>query len=207
MDSTQLRELISQTPWVVERFRQLMYPGAPAVTDEPTGSISFGPKSPCNDFMLDMADVEAAGLGTLARYCIAMGTIPAQPLKGFWWVNGECKGLKGEVDAIMPTVFLLKAYVPEILDTEGVEDIVNAMQVARAYSLTMFPEEHYEWVTMKEAINFTGRGQSTIYRWISAGAVRTIDNGWGLLICAGDLLRQMELIKANKSRNTLDLVE
>ena len=59
-----------------------MISGAPGYQDVVVFQ-GFGPQSPVNEDAMEMADLEAAFIGNLARYCMAIGSIPRIPLKGF----------------------------------------------------------------------------------------------------------------------------
>ena len=52
-----------------------MQPGGVGYNDTPTFG-GFSPKSPCSDHAMELGDMEAAFVGNLARYCMAIGTIP-----------------------------------------------------------------------------------------------------------------------------------
>ena len=93
-DAQELTEHLQLSCAMIRRHRSRMIPGGIGYSDNPTFG-GFGPKSPCNESAMEMGDMEAAFVGNLARYCIARGSIPAIPLKGFWWVNGVCRGVGG----------------------------------------------------------------------------------------------------------------
>ena len=45
-----------------------------------------------------------------------------------------------------------------------------------------------QWVLMKDAAGRTGRNRSTIYKWVSAGRIRTMRPGRDLWLYLPDLL-------------------
>lgn len=148
--------------------------------------MGFGPKLPFSAHALELADLEAAFVGNLARYCIHMGTVPRFPLRGLWWVNGECKGLSvtgwgDEADQIKPLINHLVQYAPFIVGTEGAQDLLEAGAATRWYSKKMFPQETGEWVTLGQACEITGRKPYTVNQWRLKGWVKTLDDSWGVM--------------------------
>ncbi len=160
----------------------------------------FGPKSPCNDNAIDLADDEALYVGSLAKYCMSVGSIPIRPLRGFWWVNGRCRGLRGggDLTEFRKTIDHLIAHCEAVLNTEGVDDFLDEMQSIRQRGKDMFPNEDENWLTMEEACEFTGKDESCIYKWMKAGGIPTLDDRWGLMISKAHLQMKMALIYASR---------
>lgn len=216
MDAEQLDKHLRDTPSFIRRHRGRMISGAPGYQDIVVFQ-GFGPSSPVNEDAMEMADLEAAFVGNLARYCMAMGTIPRIPLKGFWWVNGECKGMKCAMiedefdlmgnhngkDVLAPirhVVKHLRVHVGAILDTEGVGPILDAGAHTRWYSLKMFPQEDDEWLNEEQAQNHTGCGERTLQRWRKAGTVSFINDEHGIAYKKSDLDTVMEIKRGNMLR-------
>ena len=181
-----------------------MHPGGVGYTDTPTFG-GFSPKSPCSDHAMELGDMEAAFVGNLARYCMALGTIPRHSLKGFWWVNGECKGIStyNEDAATLPIQGLinhLTYWAPYIIGTEGVDELLRAGEETRWYSKKMFPHETGEWVSEKEAINVTGRTVQTLREWRRSGGVRFLKGRAGIEYYKHDLELMMEIKRGNMNR-------
>ena len=216
MDAEALDKHLRETPSFIRRHRGRMISGAPGYQDIVVFQ-GFGPQSPVNEDAMEMADLEAAFIGNLARYCMAMGTVPHIPLKGFWWVNGECKGMQcamiedefnmmGEFngrDVLEPigrAVAHLRAHVGAVLDTEGVEPILRAGEDTRWYSLKMFPQEDDEWITEKQAVHYTGRSESALRHWRKSGSVEFIKDEKGISYKKSDLDLRMEIVRGNMLR-------
>lgn len=176
----------------------------------------FGPQSPVNEDAMEMADLEAAFVGNLARYCMAMGSVPRIPLKGFWWVNGECRGMQNAMiedefnmmgefngrDVLEPigrVVAHLRAHVGNVLATEGVEDILRAGEDTRWYSLKMFPQEDERWETESQIMEQTGVNYKTLSRWRKSGTIQFLDDGKERMYRRDDI----ELIMRIKRENML----
>ena len=85
-----------------------------------------------------------------------------------------------------------------MFNTEGVAEHLAAMEVIRAASKRMFPNEDTDWLTLEEAKAFTGKDESTIYKWLKAGGIPTLDDRWGLMISKGHLQTKMAIIYASK---------
>lgn len=168
---------------------------------------------------MHMADLEAAFVGNLARYCMAMGSIPPKRMYGFWWVNRECKGLgalgydeehieaNGRLskfdflDPIRPTIQHLRAYAGEVVETEGVDALLMAGAATRVRSELMFPNEAEEWVTERQACEITGRKPRTINEWRRRKWVTAIESdGMCTLYLKSDLALLAENIGKGKSR-------
>ena len=182
-----------------------MQPGGVGYNDTPTFG-GFGPKSPCSDHAMELGDMEAAFVGNLARYCMALGTIPRHSLKGLWWVNGECKGISthNEDAATLPIQGLinhLAYWAPYIIGTEGVEELLRAGEETRQYSKGMFPQEDTRWVGIEEAQRITGRAKFTINQWRLKGWIETLDDNWGVMYSRPGLETIMEMKNAAAKAN------
>ena len=177
-----------------------MHPGGVGYSDTPTFG-GFSPKSPCSDHAMELGDMEAAFVGNLARYCMAIGTIPRHSLKGLWWVNGECKGILtyDEDAATLPIQGLinhLAYWAPYIVGTEGVDELLRAGEETRQYSKGMFPQEDTRWVGIEEAQKITGRKTRTIRLWKERGWIETLDDNWGVMYSRAGLETIMEMKEA-----------
>ena len=182
-----------------------MHPGGVGYTDTPTFG-GFGPKSPCSDHAMELGDMEAAFVGNLARYCMALGTIPRHSLRGLWWVNGECKGIltHDEDAATLPIQGLinhLAYWAPYIIGTEGVDELLRAGEETRQYSKGMFPQEDTRWVGIEEAQRITGRAKFTINQWRLKGWIETLDDNWGVMYSRPGLETIMEMKNAAAKAN------
>ena len=198
-DAQELDQHLKETEWFIEQHRAQAVATNTGYSDEEPTFSGFGPKSPCNDNALDMADEEAVAVEYLARYCIARGSIPAIPLKGFWWSKTRCLGLKsGDLSGFRKVIGHLRRHVDAVFDTEGIAEHLELMEGVRLYSKRMFPNEDTDWLTMEEAIEFTGKSQATIYEWLKAGGIPTLDDRWGLTISKKHLQTKMALIYASK---------
>ena len=180
-----------------------MQPGGVGYTDTPAFG-GFSSKSPCSDHAMELGDMEAAFVGNLARYCMAIGTIPRHSLKGLWWVNGECKGILtyNEDAATLPIQGLinhLAYWAPYIIGTEGVEELLRAGEETRWYSKKMFPNENTEWVNIEEAETITGRARKTIQDWKREGWLETLDDNWGVMYSRTGLETIKEMNQAAKA--------
>lgn len=181
-----------------------MAPGGVGYSDAPTFG-GFNSKPPLSLHAMELADLEAAFVGNLARYCMAMGTIPPYSLRGLWWVNGECKGLsvmdwESDVEPIQGLINHLIRYAPFIVGTEGVEDILDAGRDTRRYGEKMFPNEIGEWATVEEAAIQAGRSTRTIRRWIQAGTVRSFGNSDFTEVLLEDVLIMKRVADENMRR-------
>ena len=198
-DAQELDEHLKETEWFIEQHRARATAADGGYTDEEPTFNGFAPKSPCDDNALDMADDEAIGIEYLARYCIARGSIPAIPLKGFWWSKTRCLGLKnGDLRGFRAVIKHLRKHVDAVFNTEGVSEHLATMEAIRAGSKRMFPNEDTDWLTLEEAKEFTGKDESTIYKWLKAGGIPTLDDRWGLMISKGHLQTKMAIIYASK---------
>ena len=182
-----------------------MQPGGVGYNDTPTFG-GFGPKSPCSEHAMELGDMEAAFVGNLARYCMALGTIPRHSLKGLWWVNGECKGISthDEDAATLPIQGLINHLIywaPYIIGTEGVDELLRAGEETRQYSKGMFPQEDTRWVGIEEAQRITGRAKFTINQWRLKGWIETLDDNWGVMYSRPGLETIMEMKNAAAKAN------
>ena len=180
-----------------------MQPGGVGYSDTPSFG-GFSPKSPCSDHAMELGDMEAAFVGNLARYCMAIGTIPRHSLKGFWWVNGECKGIStyNEDAATLPIQGLinhLTYWAPYIIGTEGVDELLRAGEETRWYSKKMFPQEDNQWLTLEQACELTGRARKTIQDWKREGWLETLDDNWGVMYSRTGLETIKEMNQAAKA--------
>lgn len=162
-----------------------MPPGGIGYSDAPTFG-GFGSKPPLSLHAMELADLEAAFVGNLARYCMAMGTIPPYSLRGLWWVNKECKGLAvtdwdSDVELIQGLINHLIRYAPFIVGTEGVGDILDAGRDTRWYGEKMFPNEAPEWVTIEQACEMSGRTPKTVNDWRREGWIEVLNDDRGIL--------------------------
>ena len=198
-DAQELDQHLKETEWFIEQHRAQAVATNTGYSDEEPTFNGFGPKSPCNDNAIDMADEEAVAVEYLARYCIARGSIPAIPLKGFWWSKTRCLGLKSDdLSGFRKVVGHLRRHVDAVFETEGIAEHLELMEGVRLYGKRMFPNEDTDWLTMEEAIEFTGKSQATIYEWLKAGGIPTLDDRWGLMISKKHLQTKMALIYASK---------
>ena len=182
-----------------------MQPGGVGYSDTPTFG-GFSPKSPCSDHAMELGDMEAAFVGNLARYCMALGTIPRHSLRGLWWVNGECKGIltHDEDAATLPIQGLINHLIywaPYIIGTEGVDELLRAGEETRQYSKGMFPQEDTRWVGIEEAQRITGRAKFTINQWRLKGWIETLDDNWGVMYSRPGLETIMEMKNAAAKAN------
>lgn len=206
---------------MIRRHRGRILPGGIGYSDSPTFG-GFGPKSPCSEHAMEMGDLEAAFVGNLARYCMAIGSIPRRPIKGFWWVNGVCRGVKGGFDEdefdlfgnpngfdylheVREVVQHLRTWAPAIVKTEGVEELLSTGDDVRWYSLEMFPQENPhaepEWLNLDEVMKLTGRSFRTIKNWSEEGSVTAIGTGRDAIYSRQDIQAHMKLVQENLVRN------
>jgi hypothetical protein len=193
-----------------------MISGAPGYQDVVVFE-GFGPQSPVNEDAMAMADFEAAFIGNLARYCMAMGTVPRIPLKGFWWVRGVCRGMKNAMiedefdfagnfsgsNVLAPidrVIDHLRAHVGSVLATEGVEDILRAGEDTRWYSLKLFPQEDDVWLSEEQAMSRTGVGLRALQKWRKEGVVEYIKDENGVEYRRSSLELMAEIKRGNMLR-------
>ena len=141
-----------------------------------------------------------------SRYWMALGTIPRHSLRGFWWVNGECKGISthNEDAATLPIQGLINHLIywaPYIIGTEGVDELLRAGEETRQYSKGMFPQEDTRWVGIEEAQKITGRKTRTIRLWKERGWIETLDDNWGVMYSRAGLETIMEMKNAAAKAN------
>ena len=189
------------------------------------------------DFM-DAADMEAAWLGNVMKHCVNMGAIP--PLKfepfhdrkqdrtdrlhgtwwgrGFWWVNGRCKGLaggqseeptygffgkvsngwRGDIDAIAQH---LQTWAPTVLRVEGVDPFIVDGERIRTFSQRCFPAEVDEWLSIERAAKLTGKSWHTIRDWVKHGTVSYVGEGSDAEISLNSLKFRIEAIQSSRLDN------
>lgn len=166
---------------------------------------------------MEMGDLEAAFVGNLARYCMAAGSIPSRPIKGFWWVNGTCRGVKGGFDEdefdlfgnpngfdylheVRGVVQHLRTWAPAVVKTEGVEELLSAGEDVRWYSLKMFPQESNDWITPEQAAEYTGRSKETLRTWRQRGIVECLNDNWGVMYSKRGLEVTVAAMKSNQRK-------
>lgn len=171
---------------------------------------------------MEMADMEAAFIGNLARYTMTVGSVPLKARKGFYWVHGVCRGMKNAMiedefdmhgnhtgeDVLAPIqgmVDHLRTHLGAVMDTEGVQDILRAGQETRWYSLKAFPNEDDSWLTEEQAQDYTGRDERTLRRWRKAGVVESIKDHSGVMYRKADLDMQMEIVRGNMLRRNASI--
>src|SRR5699024_5536316 len=187
------------------------------------------------DFM-DAADMEAAWLGNVMKHCVNMGAIP--PLKfepfhdrkqdrtdrlhgtwwgrGFWWVNGRCKGLaggqseeptygffgkvsngwRGDIDAIAQH---LQTWAPTVLRVEGVDPFIVDGERIRTFSQRCFPAEVDEWLTIEVAARRFDRTYNTVLHWVYTNTVEHLGEGKSALIKESSMKFRIDAIKSAKA--------
>ena len=226
-------ELIKDTPNMIARHRVHAEKGGVGYSDTPTVG-GFEPSLPMAYDFMDAADMEAAWLGNVMKHCVNMGAIP--PLKfepfharkqdrtdrlhgtwwgrGFWWVNGRCKGLaggqseeatygffgkvsngwRGDVDAIAQH---LQTWAPTVLRVEGVDPfIVDGVRI-REFSKRCFPAESDEWLTVGAAARVAGVSEKTIRNWLASNTIRHNGTGVDAEISLNSLKFRMDAIQSN----------
>lgn len=99
---------------------------------------------------------------------------------------------------IVEVINYLRVHVGNVLNAEGVEPYLEAMQEVRSIGLSMFPNEDENWVTMEEACTLTGQKKRAIYYWLENGDIPTLDDRWGLMISRRHLQMKMALVYASK---------
>lgn len=221
LDAQQLRRHLDGTIDAIRRHRSRIQRGGIGYTDTPTFG-GFGPKSPCNDGAMDLADSEAASLGNIALTCMRRGTIPPVSLRPLWFTNrGKCIGLRiighdedefdmwgnhtgaDYLDPLFPIVSHLKAYAGEVLETEGIEWLLYEWQHTRDLYHEMYPAEAPEWLTLDEAASKVGRSKRTVSDWRYQGMVRCLKDGGPVLYHSDDLTLIAGIKSENMYRGTL----
>ena len=199
MDTQKLTEHLAETPSYIARHRELMTPGNLGYSDVPT-SKGFGPKSPLNEHAMQLGDLEAAFVGNLARHCMILGTIPPHPLKGLWFIDGECKGIHTYGLKTLPALIRhLIHWAPHIIGTEGIQDILKAGEETRWYTKRTLPGEQKEtWITQKQAEELTGRAYKTLWTWRKEGIVRHHKNKYGIVYNKQDLELMEKIRRENQ---------
>lgn len=221
LDTKQLRDHLDHTIDAIRRHRARIRPTSPGYSDTPTFG-GFGPKSPCNDAMIDLADAEAAHLGNVASTCIRRGTIPPVSLRPLWFTNrGKCIGLRiighdddefdidgnhtgpDYLEPLYPIVQHLKAYAGEVVETEGVGWLLHEWGTTRDVYHEIYPVEAPEWLTLDEAARRVGRSKFTVRDWRYQGVVRCLKDGGPILYHADDLALISGIKSENMHRGTL----
>ena len=242
-DAQELTELIKDTPNMIARHRVHAEKGGVGYSDTPTVG-GFEPSLPMAYDFMDAADMEAAWLGNVMKHCVNMGAIP--PLKfepfhdrqqdrtdrlhgtwwgrGFWWVNGRCKGLaggqaeeptygffgkvsngwRGDIDAIAQH---LQTWAPTVLRVEGVDPFIEDGERIRTFSQRCFPAEVDEWLSIGRAAKLTGKSWHTIRDWVKHGTVSYVGEGSEAEISLNSLKFRMEAIKSSKMDNLYKAME
>ena len=242
-DAQELAELIKDTPNMIARHRVHAEKGGVGYSDTPTVG-GFEPSLPMAYDFMDAADMEAAWLGNVMKHCVNMGAIP--PLKfepfhdrkqdrtdrlhgtwwgrGFWWVNGRCKGLaggqseeatygffgkvsngwRGDIDAIAQH---LQTWAPTVLRVEGVDPFIVDGERIRTFSQRCFPAEVDEWLSIDRAAKLTGKSWHTIRDWVKHGTVSYVGEGSEAEISLNNLKFRMEAIKSSKMDNLYKAME
>ena len=242
-DAQELTELIKDTPNMIARHRVHAEKGGVGYSDTPTVG-GFEPSLPMAYDFMDAADMEAAWLGNVMKHCVNMGAIPPlefQPFherkqdrtdrlhgtwwgRGFWWVNGRCKGLaggqaeeptygffgkvsngwRGDIDVIAQH---LETWAPTILRVEGVEPFIVDGVSIRRFSQRCFPAEVDEWLSIERAAKLTGKSWHTIRDWVKHGTVSYVGEGSDAEISLNSLKFRMEAIKSSKMDNLYKAME
>ena len=242
-DAQELTELIKDTPNMIARHRVHAEKGGVGYSDTPTVG-GFEPSLPMAYDFMDAADMEAAWLGNVMKHCVNMGAIPPikfQPFhdrkqdrtdrlhgtwwgRGFWWVNGRCKGLaggqaeeptygffgkvsngwRGDIDAIAQH---LQTWAPTVLRVEGVDPFIVDGERIRTFSQRCFPAEVDEWLSIERAAKLTGKSWHTIRDWVKHGTVSYVGEGSEAEISLNSLKFRMEAIKSSKMDNLYKAME
>ena len=239
-DAQELTELIKDTPNMIARHRVHAEKGGVGYSDTPTVG-GFEPSLPMAYDFMDAADMEAAWLGNVMKHCVNMGAIP--PLKfepfhdrkqdrtdrlhgtwwgrGFWWVNGRCKGLaggqseeptygffgkvsngwRGDIDAIAQH---LQTWAPTVLRVEGVDPFIVDGERIRTFSQRCFPAEVDEWLSIERAAKLTGKSWHTIRDWVKHGTVTYVGEGSDAEISLNSLKFRMDAIQSNAAQRLED---
>ena len=234
-DAQELTELIKDTPNMIARHRVHAEKGGVGYSDTPTVG-GFEPSLPMAYDFMDAADMEAAWLGNVMKHCVNMGAIPQlkfQPFhareqdrtdrlhgtwwgRGFWWVNGRCKGLaggqaeeptygffgkvsngwRGDIDAIAQH---LQTWAPTVLRVEGVEPFITDGERIRTFSQRCFPAEVDEWLTIEVAARRFDRTYNTVLHWVYTNTVEHLGEGKSALIKESSMKFRIDAIKSAKA--------
>lgn len=149
-----------------------------------------GSKPPGNLSAEYLADMEAAFVGNLMDYCVVSGSIPPVRSGCFWRdCEGGVLGLRpssvvedenGErYPDLERVVSHLRAYAGEVVTTEGVGDLLRAGEATRDCSRFYYDKSDKNYRTIGEVATLTGRGKSTIYRWVDQQWVDCIQDIYG----------------------------
>ena len=172
------------------------------------------------------------------KHCVNMGAIP--PLKfepfharqqdrtdrlhgtwwgrGFWWVNGRCKGLaggqseeptygffgkvsngwRGDIDAIAQH---LQTWAPTVLRVEGVDPFIVDGERIRTFSQRCFPAEVDEWLTIEVAARRFDRAPGTVLQWVNSNTIEHLGTGKTALIKESSMRFRIESITSSRMDN------
>lgn len=185
IDKTSFVEYIRDTPRVFAFHRyKISKPKSITYTDEVIVHPD-SPQPPISLGALEWADMEAAVIGDIVKYCIAHNLIPYfSYFKLFLYRGGRCVGTRafleggGQLEDAMSTVCeLILEHVNKILsyaDNE-LEDLIKRGESIRASSFMCFPEEKIDsakdWKTVSQLVEHFQVSERTIYRWIAAGRI------------------------------------
>ena len=234
-DAQELTELIKDTPNMIARHRVHAEKGGVGYSDTPTVG-GFEPSLPMAYDFMDAADMEAAWLGNVMKHCVNTGAIPPlkfQPFhdreqdrtdrlhgtrwgRGFWWVNGRCKGLaggqseeptygffgkvsngwRGDIDAIAQH---LQTWAPTVLRVEGIEPFITDGERIRTFSQRCFPAEVDEWLTIDVAARRFDRTYNTVLHWVYTNTVEHLGEGKSALIKESSMKFRIDAIKSAKA--------
>ena len=134
--------------------------------------------------------------------------------RGFWWVNGRCKGLaggqaeeptygffgkvsngwRGDIDAIAQH---LQTWAPTVLRVEGVDPFIVDGERIRTFSQRCFPAEVDEWLTIEVAARRFDRSPNTVLQWVKTGTIEHIGKGGDALIKESSMKFRIDAIKSN----------
>ena len=134
--------------------------------------------------------------------------------RGFWWVNGRCKGLaggqaeeptygffgkvsngwRGDIDAIAQH---LQTWAPTVLRVEGVDPFIVDGERIRTFSQRCFPAEVDEWLTIEVAARRFDRSPNTVLQWVKTGTIEHIGKGEDALIKESSMKFRIDAIKSN----------
>lgn len=178
-----------------------MNPTDYSYSEDGGGGGGFGPKSPTNETAIERADEEAAIVGNMALYCMSLGAIPHVPMRGFWRVHGVCRGMMVDgLQGVERVCRHLRVHLGDVLRAEGIELYLRQAEDIRALSKAMFPNEDPDWLTIEEAMEYTGKSRKTIMDWVRAGGMRTLDDRWGMMIHRQSLQMKQAIILGNMFR-------
>jgi hypothetical protein len=194
LDAQQLRDHLSEVTEYVERARTDFLHNNPLTVpheDDPfVKPPPPGAKPPGNLSAQALADMEVCFVGNLIDYCIAAGSVPPVRMGCFWRdCEGGILGLRssgivedehGERYPDLERVIShLRAYAGEVVTTEGVGDLLRAGEATRDCLRFYYDKPDKNYRTIVEVATLTGRGKSTIYRWVDQQWVDCIQDIYG----------------------------